>query len=174
MPTKQSQKSMHDLLIEELRDLYDAEKQIERALPKMAKSATSDELRSAFEEHLEMTRQQRERLEEIFDKMDTPRRGKKCEAIAGLIEEAKDLMQEGLKPEVLDVGLIVGAQKVEHYEIAAYGSVRDHAKIMGLNEVADLLEKTLEEEKQTDMKLNKIAVSGVNQKGYEVSQKAAE
>lgn len=169
----QNQRSMHDLFIEQLRDLYDAEKQIEKVLPRLAKAATSGELKSAFEQHAEQTRGQVERLEQIFEKMDTKPRGKRCEAVAGLIEEAKELLQEGLLPEVLDVGLIAGAQKVEHYEIASYGSVREHAKVLGMNDVAALLDETLKEEKETDMRLNKIATSSVNRKGVDSTAGAA-
>ena len=116
-------KSVHDLLVDELRDLYHAEKQLVKALPKMAKAAKSDKLRQAFEHHLEETKGQVERLETVFDKLEMPARAKRCEAMAGLIEEAQEMIEEIKTPEVLDAALIAAAQKVEHYEIASYGSV---------------------------------------------------
>jgi ferritin-like metal-binding protein YciE len=158
-----SLKSVQDLLIDELRDIYHAEQQLVKALPKMAKAAKSDKLRQAFEHHLEQTRGQVERLEQVFDKLKTRSRGKPCQAMQGLIEEAKEMMEEIKTPEVLDVALITAAQKVEHYEIASYGSVCALAEALGEKEVAKLLGQTLEEEKQADQKLNQIALSDVNQ-----------
>jgi ferritin-like metal-binding protein YciE len=155
-------KSVQDLLIDELRDIYHAEKQLVKALPKMAKATKSDKLRQAIEHHLEETKGQVDRLEQVFDKLDTRTRGKTCEAMEGLIEEAKEMMEEIKTPEVLDVALIAAAQKVEHYEIASYGSVCALAEALGQNEVAQLLNQTLEEEKQADQKLNQIALSDVN------------
>jgi ferritin-like metal-binding protein YciE len=156
-------KNVQDLLLDELRDIYDAEKQLVRALPKMAKAASSEQLRVAFEKHLEETKNQVERLEQVFDKLDTRARGKRCEAMRGLVEEASELMEEIKIPQVLDAALIAGAQKVEHYEIAAYGSVRALAEACGHQEVARLLDETLDEEKEADQKLNQIALSEVNQ-----------
>ena len=156
-------KSVQDLLLSELRDLYDAEKQLVKALPKMAKAASSEQLRVAFQEHLEETKNQAERLEKVFEKLDTPTRGKSCEAMRGLVQEASEMMEEIKTPQVLDAALITGAQKVEHYEIAAYGSVRALAEACGHKEVAQLLDETLEEEKAADEKLNHIALSEVNQ-----------
>jgi ferritin-like metal-binding protein YciE len=153
---------MRELLIDELRDIYHAEKQLVKALPKMAKAAKADKLRQAFEHHLEETKGQVERLEEVFEKLDVRASGKRCEAMEGLIEEAKEMIEEIKTPEVLDAALVVGAQKVEHYEIASYGSVRELAKALGENEVAKLLDATLAEEKQADQKLNSLAVSDVN------------
>ena len=158
-----SLKSVQDLLIDELRDIYHAEQQLVKALPKMAKTAKSDKLRQAFEHHLEETRGQVERLEQVFDKLGTRSRGKPCQAMQGLIEEAKEMMEEIKTPEVLDVALITAAQKVEHYEIASYGSAGALAEALGEKEVAKLLGQTLEEEKQADQKLNQIALSDVNQ-----------
>jgi ferritin-like metal-binding protein YciE len=155
-------KSVQDLLIDELRDIYHAEKQLVKALPKMAKASKSDKLRQAIEHHLEETKGQVDRLEQVFDKLDTRTRGKTCEAMEGLIEEAKEMMEEIKTPEVLDVALIAAAQKVEHYEIASYGSVCALAEALGQNEVAQLLNQTLDEEKQADQKLNQIALSEVN------------
>lgn len=157
-------KTMHDLLLEELRDIYHAEKQITKALPKMAKSASTDELKQAFEQHLEETKTQIERLEQVFSELETRPRGKTCEGMQGIVEEAKELMDEIEDADLLDAGLIAAAQKVEHYEIAAYGSARTWARLLGMAKVADLLEKTLEEEKATDAKLNTIATEVVNEK----------
>jgi ferritin-like metal-binding protein YciE len=156
-------KSVNDLLLEELRDVYHAEKQLVKALPKMAKKAKSDKLRQAIEEHLEETKGQVERLEQAFEKLEVPTRGKRCEAMEGLIAEAEEVMEEITTPEVLDAAMIAAQQKVEHYEIASYGSARALAEALGHDEVAELLEQTLDEEKQADEKLNDIALSEVNQ-----------
>ena len=155
-------KNVQDLLLNELRDLYDAEKQLVKALPKMAKAASSEQLRQAIQVHLEETKVQVERLEDVFERLDTRPRGKGCEAMRGLVEEAGEIMEEIKTPQVLDAALIAGAQKVEHYEIAAYGSARALAEACGHQEVAQLLDETLEEEKQADQKLNQIALSEVN------------
>ena len=155
-------KSVNDLLLDELRDIYHAEKQLVKALPKMAKKAKSDKLRQAFEHHLEQTKGQVDRLEQVFDKLDARSRGKRCEAMEGLVEEAQEMMEEITTPEVLDAAMIAAAQKVEHYEIASYGSVCALAEALGHGEVAKLLEQTLGEEKETDQKLNQIALSEVN------------
>ncbi len=151
--------NLKGLLIEELRDLYSAEQQMVKALPKMAKAASSDELRSAFEDHLEQTKGHVERLERAFELMGLAARAKKCAAMEGLIEEGKELIEEGLPDNVQDAGLIGAAQKVEHYEIAGYGTARTHAELLDLSEVAGLLEQTLDEEKQTDEKLTDLSVS---------------
>jgi ferritin-like metal-binding protein YciE len=155
-------KTVQDLLLNELRDLYDAEKQLVNALPKMAKAASSEQLRQAIQVHLEETKIQVERLEDVFERLNTRTRGKRCEAMRGLVEEASEIMEEIKTPQVLDAALIAGAQKVEHYEIAAYGSARALAETCGHQEVAQLLDDTLEEEKQADEKLNQIALSEVN------------
>jgi ferritin-like metal-binding protein YciE len=155
-------KSIQDLFVEELRDIYHAEKQILKALPKMAKSAQHPELKQAFELHLEQTRGQVERLEQVFDQLDVPKRGKRCEAMEGLIEEARSTMEEIEDNSVLDVGMIINAQKVEHYEIAGYGSLVALANQLGHKEAASLLEQTLNEEKETDQKLNEVALRVVN------------
>lgn len=162
-------KSMQDLLLEELRDIYHAEKQLVRALPKMAKAARSDRLRTAFEEHLEETNVHVERLEQAFEQLDARKRGKRCEAMEGLIDEARELMEEVKTPEVLDVALIGGAQKVEHYEIATYGSLHALAEALGETDLAKLLATTLEEEKAADLKLNKIALEDVNKKAMKAA-----
>jgi ferritin-like metal-binding protein YciE len=155
-------KTLEDLLISELRDLYHAENQIIKALPRMARAASSEELRAAFEEHLEQTRGHVERLEEVFDELGQRPKGKKCEAIEGMIQECKDLMAEDIEPNVLDAGLIACAQKVEHYEMAGYGTVRTWARHLGQESVAELLQETLNEEGETDHKLTELAESMVN------------
>jgi ferritin-like metal-binding protein YciE len=135
----------------------------------MAKGASSEQLRVAFDEHLEETKSQVERLEKVFEKLDTRARGKPCQAMRGLVEEASKKMEEIKTPQILDVALIAGAQKVEHYEIAAYGSVRALAEACGHQEVAQLLDETLEEEKEADQKLNQVALSEVNQAALEAA-----
>jgi ferritin-like metal-binding protein YciE len=162
-------KSVNDLELEELRDIYHAEKQLVKALPKMAKKAKSDKLRQAFEHHLDQTRGHVDRLEQVFEKLDTRPRAKRCEAMEGLITEAEELMEEVNTPEVLDAALIAAAQKVEHYEIASYGTLHALAEELGQNEVANLLEQTLNEEKEADEKLNQIALSDVNKAALQVA-----
>lgn len=151
-----------ELLIDELRDIYHAENQLVKALPKMAKAAKAPKLRQAFEHHLGETKGQVERLDRVFERLDTRSSGKRCEAMQGLIEEAKEMIEEIKTPEVLDCALIVGAQKVEHYEIASYGSVCALADALGEKDVKQLLEQTLNEEKAADQTLNKLAISEVN------------
>ena len=163
-------KSFQDLLELELKDLYSAEKQITKALPKMAKAATNEDLKEAFETHLEETEGQIERLEKVFKQLDISfTRVEKCKAMEGLIEEGKEIMEEDMEPEVLDAALICAAQKVEHYEIAGYGCARTFAQQLGHSEVADLLQATLDEEGQADKKLNDIAESVVNQEAQAAS-----
>lgn len=150
--------ALKELYIEELRDIYSAEEQLTKALPKLAKAATSEELRAGFEEHLEQTKGHVERLDQIFEALGEKPSGKKCRGMEGLIAEGKELMEEGeFEGEALDAGLISAAQRVEHYEIAAYGSVRTYANILGEEEAVSLLEQTLEEEKETDQKLTGLA-----------------
>jgi ferritin-like metal-binding protein YciE len=156
-------KSVNDLLLDELRDIYHAEKQLVKALPKMAKKAKSDDLRQAFEHHLDETKGHVERLDQVFQQLDARSGGQRCEAMEGLIEEAKEMMDDVTTPEVLDAAMITAAQKVEHYEIASYGSVCALAEALGHKDAARLLEETLNEEKAADQKLNQIALSGVNQ-----------
>jgi ferritin-like metal-binding protein YciE len=151
-------KDLRDLFIEELRDLYSAESQIIKALPKMTKAASSAELKSGFEEHLEQTKEHLTRLEQIFESLDQSPKGKKCNGMEGLLEEGKELMDEDASPEVMDAGLIAAAQHVEHYEIAGYGCVRRYAELLGDKKAAGLLQKTLDEEKQTDQKLTKLSL----------------
>jgi len=150
--------TLQEFLVDELKDLYSAEKQILKALPKMAKKASSKELRAAFESHLKETEKQVERLETIFEELEESPRGKKCAGMEGLLEEGKEIMEENAdEPEILDVGMIAAAQRVEHYEIAGYGCARTYAQLLGLDEAARLLDETLEEEKAADIKLTQIA-----------------
>ena len=149
--------SLRGLYIEELRDLYSAEKQLTKALPKMAKAAVSEELRNGFTEHLEQTHGHVERLEQIFEALGQRAGGKKCTGMEGLIEEGSEVMQEDFEGEVMDAALISAAQRVEHYEIAAYGTVCAFADLLGETEHASLLRQTLEEEKLTDQKLTELS-----------------
>ena len=155
-------KSLDDLLVHELQDMYDAEKQIMKALPKMARAATHPKLRAAFEEHLEQTEGQIERLEQVFKLLGLPAKGKKCDGMAGLIEEGKKMMEQDAEPSVKDAALIAAAQKVEHYEIASYGCVCTYAEMLGYEQVHDLLGQNLEEEETTDEKLTILAESVIN------------
>lgn len=166
-------KTMQDLLIEDLRDIYHAEKQITKALPKLAKAAHSEQLRQAFQAHLEETQGQIERLEQVFEALDIVKRAKRCDAMEGLISEAHEILDMGLAPEVQDAALIAAAQKVEHYEIASYGTLHAYATACGLTQVAQLLEETLNEEKSTDQKLNQLAIGDVNKKAIAAGRKAA-
>lgn len=150
---------MQELLTEELRDLLDAEKQLTKALPKMAKAATSAELRQCFTEHLEVTKNQITRLEQVFEQLGERAKSKPCKAMKGLIEEAQEHIQEHEKGDVLDNMLITAAQKVEHYEIAGYGTVRALSKSLGQREVTGLLQETLKEEGDADKKLTQIALT---------------
>jgi ferritin-like metal-binding protein YciE len=154
--------SLHDLYVNELKDLYSAENQLLKALPKMAKAADSDKLRAAFEEHLEVTKGQVKRLDEIFDELDSSPTGKKCKAMEGLIEEGDEVLEEGGEPAVLDAALIAAAQRVEHYEIAGYGCVRTFATLLGYEEAAALLQETLDEEAEADKKLTELAETAIN------------
>ncbi|HYE03683.1 MAG TPA: ferritin-like domain-containing protein [Phycisphaerales bacterium] len=154
--------TLDKLYIHELKDLYNAEIQLVRALPKMAKAASHEDLRAAFEEHLEVTKAQAGRLEQIFESLGISGKGKKCEAMLGLIEEAKNAMDEIEEPDVLDAALITAAQRVEHYEMAGYGTVRTWARQLGREEEAQILQQTLDEEGETDKKLTMIAESMVN------------
>ena len=149
--------NLQELFVDELKDMYDAEKQLTKALPKMAKAADSQELRTAFEEHLEITRMQVNRLEEVFKSLGMAARGKTCEGMKGLIEEGQEMMEEIEQGPTLDAALISAAQKVEHYEIASYGTLATFAEILGQQDAKDLLGQTLEEEKEADEKLTGIA-----------------
>jgi ferritin-like metal-binding protein YciE len=162
-PAKSDETMLRELFVEELKDILWAEKHLTKALPKMRKAATSEELAAAFEEHLEVTQGQIERIEQVFEMLEMPVRAKKCEAMEGLVQEAQNVIEELPKGSlVLDAGLIISAQKVEHYEIASYGSLVQLAKTMGEMEIADLLQETLDEEKEADELLTELAVSGIN------------
>ena len=154
--------TLEKLYISELRDLYSAENQLLKALPKMAKGASSPELKDAFEKHLEQTKGHVERLEELFEQRDESPKGKPCKAMKGLIEEGSEILKEEGEDSVLDAGLIVAAQKVEHYEIASYGSVRTFANLLGKEDEAELLQATLDEERETNEILNQLAETVVN------------
>lgn len=156
MPKTQT---LEDAFVEEIRDLYDAEKQLVRALPKMAKAASSEELKSAFQEHLEQTKGQVQRLEQIFELLDQKARSKPCKGMRGLIEEGQETIEESQEEHLHDLSLIAAAQKVEHYEISGYGTVRTFAQVMGNKEAVQLLDQTLKEEEAADKKLSQIARS---------------
>lgn len=164
-------KTMEDLYVQELKDLYDGEKQILKALPKMAKAATSDALKTAFEEHLQQTQRQVERLEQIFNNRGEKASGKKCKGIEGIIEEGSELMDEVDESPLLDAGMIAAAQKVEHYEMAGYGTVCTFAERLGDNQAAGLLRQTLEEEKATDKKLSQLAETMINEEALQTGSR---
>lgn len=156
--------TIQDLYIEQLQDLYDAENQITDALPKMARHTNSPRLREGFEEHLQQTKEQVQRLEQIFKGLSVDPGSEKCEAMRGIIKEGEEMMNKDASQEVLEAGMIASAQRVEHYEIAAYGTVRTLAKQLGRNDDVKLIEQTLSEEKETDSKLTDIAEQSVNPK----------
>lgn len=155
-------KSLKDLLVDELKDIYHAEKQITRALPKMIKSASSARLKSAFENHLRDTENQIKRLEQVFEELGVPAKGKRCFGMEGIINEGKEKIEEFAGNPVLDAALISSAQKVEHYEIASYGTVRTYAEALGFNKAADLFQQNLEEEKKSDELLTAISEREIN------------
>ncbi|HEY8020586.1 MAG TPA: ferritin-like domain-containing protein [Thermoanaerobaculia bacterium] len=158
--------SLRDLYVEQLKDLYSAETQLVDALPKMADAAASPELKTAFREHLSQTRQHVERLEKVFRGMNEKPKGETCEGMKGLIKEGEEMIKMKGEPEVIDAGLIAAAQRVEHYEIAGYGTVRTYAELLGDQEAVRLLERTLQEEEEADEKLTAIATSGVNEEAF--------
>lgn len=150
--------SLRELFVEELQDLYSAETLILKALPKMIEKASSSDLKNGFSDHLEQTRSQVRRLDQIFDQLDNvDRKGRKCKGMEGIIKENSQLLKEDAEPEVLDAGMIAGAQRVEHYEIAAYGTVKTYARLLGRDDWEQLLQQTLDEEKQTDAKLTQLS-----------------
>jgi ferritin-like metal-binding protein YciE len=155
--------TLDELFLDEIRDLYDAEKQLVKALPKMAKAASSDGLRQAFTSHLQETEGHVGRLEQIFEELGQKARGKKCTAMAGLISEGEELIGDTEESPVRDAGLIAAAQKVEHYEMAGYGSARTHAELLEHADAARLLQMTLGEEKAADNKLNQLAKATINE-----------
>ncbi|MDR6663513.1 YciE/YciF ferroxidase family protein [Tardiphaga sp. 20_F10_N6_6] len=155
-------KDLNDLFLDTLKDIYFAEKQILKALPKMAKAATSDKLRAAFEKHHDETEGQVERLEQIFELLDKPARGKTCDAILGILDEGKEIMDEYKGTSSLDAGLLAAAQAVEHYEISRYGTLKAWATELGMKDAVRLLDETLNQEKKTDESLSVLAKSAVN------------
>jgi ferritin-like metal-binding protein YciE len=166
-----SNENLQKLYVDQLKDLFSAENQLLKALPKMAKAASSDELRTGFEKHLEQTKGHVQRLEEIFESLDESPKGKKCSGMEGLVEEGAEVTEEGYENAVLDAGLIGAARRVEHYEMAAYTSTSEIAKALGLTKHASLLEKTLAEETQTDQKLAQLAKEINAQANEEGSEK---
>lgn len=166
---------LREFFIDGIKDIYWAEKQLTKSLPKMAKACTTDELRDAINEHLEVTEEQVARLEKVFELLDEKAQGKKCEAMAGLVKEANEIVDETEKGSVTrDAAIICAAQKVEHYEIASYGSLAQLARTLGESEVADLLAQTLEEEKETDENLTQLAESQINEEALEEGAVPAE
>lgn len=165
-----SSKNLQDLFHETLKDIYFAEKKILASLPKMAKAAHDSDLRAAFEKHEHETEGQVERLEKVFTLIEQPVRGKTCEAVNGIAEEAKDIMKEFKDSPALDAGLIASAQAVEHYEISRYGTLKAWAEELGLEEAVGLLEETLQEEKKTDQALNELALSSLNTEAQQAAE----
>ena len=163
-PSRRSRKTLVDLFLDALKDVYHAEKQVLRALPKLAKAEESDQVRQALEKHRDETEVQIERLEQVFEMLEKPARGKTCEAVQGLVEESKDLMQDFKDSEALDAALIAAQQSVEHYEISRYGTLRTWAGQLGMKRAVKLLEQTLQEEKKTDELLTQLAEAAVNLK----------
>ena len=159
-----AEKTLNDLFLHTLKDIFYAEKQILKALPKMAKNAESEELRQAFETHLEETEGQIERLEQVFEMLGKPARGVTCEAINVIIEEGKGIMEDFADSEALDAGILSAAQAVEHYEITRYGTLKTWAEELGMRDAAKLLDQNLQEEKKTDQLLTKLAEARVNAK----------
>ena len=166
--------TLHDAFIDELRDTYDAERQLLKALPKLAKAANNPKLRQAFESHRQETEGQVERLEQIFESLDEKVRGKHCDGIAGIIEEGKSIMEEDFDEDTMDACLIAAGQRAEHYEMAAYGTLVAWAQAMGHRDAARLLQQTLDEEKAADEKLSKLAEGGINQSAADASQSGDE
>ncbi|HEV7365986.1 MAG TPA: ferritin-like domain-containing protein [Gemmatimonadales bacterium] len=166
--------SLDKLFLEELRDMYNGEKQITRALPKMAKAAENPELQQAFTKHLKETEGQIQRLEKIFQQLGEAVRGKTCKGLQGILEEGKEMMEEDGEEAVLDAALISAAQKVEHYEIASYGCLRTYAQLLGHDEVVRLLEQNLAEEEAADKKLTQLGESGINEAAAAVGGQAGE
>jgi ferritin-like metal-binding protein YciE len=163
-------KNLHDLFHETLKDIYYAEKKILTSLPKMAKAAQSSDLRAAFEKHERETEGQVERLEQVFALIEEPARGKTCDAINGIINESKEIMTEFKGSPALDAGLLASAQAVEHYEIARYGTLKNWAGELGLEQAVELLDETLQEEKKTDAALTELSQSGINQQAQQAAE----
>jgi ferritin-like metal-binding protein YciE len=162
--------TLQDAFIDELRDTYDAERQLTKALAKLAKAATAPELQEAFTSHLEETQEQIQRLEQVFETLEEKARGKHCDGIAGIIEEGKAIMEENFDDATMDACLIAAGQRAEHYEMAAYGTLVAWARILGHGEVAELLQQTLDEEEAADEKLSGLAEGGINQSAADASE----
>jgi ferritin-like metal-binding protein YciE len=165
--------SLESLMLHEVKDLYHAEKQLVKTLPKVAKKASSPQLKQAIEQHLRQTEGHVNRLEQIFELLGQPPKAVKCKAMAGILEEGEETLNLKATPETLDAAIITAAQKVEHYEIAGYGSLSTWAKTLGRNDILTLLKQTLQEEKETDEKLTELATSGINQSSAERAREAA-
>ena len=161
--------TLHDAFIDELRDMYDAEKQLTKALSKLAKAASNPKLREAFETHLAETQNQIERLEEVFESLDEKARGKHCDGIAGIIDEGKSMMDEDFDEATMDACLIAAGQRAEHYEMAAYGTLVAWSQAMGHKNATKLLQQTLDEEKAADKKLTSLAEGGINQSAADIA-----
>jgi ferritin-like metal-binding protein YciE len=166
--------SLHDLYVDELKDLYNAENQLLKSLPRMAKAATAPELKAAFTEHLDVTRTQVERLDRIFADLGVSPKGKKCKAMEGLVEEGKEIVDEDGEPSVIDAALIAAAQRVEHYEMAGYGCVRTFANLLGYGDAAALLQETLDEEGEADKRLTELAETVINVAAEQADDEAEE
>ncbi len=162
--------TLSDLYVEELRDLYNAERQILKALPKIIKAASHDDLKEALESHRQQTEGHVTRLEQIFEYLGKNAKGKTCHGMEGVLSEGAELIEEGPEAEVLDAGIIAAAQRVEHYEIAAYGSVRTWAEQLGFNDHVELLEQTLDEEKEADQKLTQLATESINEEAAQETE----
>src|SRR6202161_4392344 len=169
--TLMSHRNLKSLYVDELQDLYSSEQQLIKALPKMAKAVNSDELRKGFEEHLQQTRQHATRLEQILSALGEPVKGKKCKGMAGIVAEGGEMMSEDFEGALMDAALISAAQRVEHYEIAAYGAVHAYATLMGESEAASLLQQTLDEEKETDQKLTELSEE-INSEAFSLGAEA--
>lgn len=165
--------SLEDLLLHELKDIYHAEQQLVKALPKVAEKASSPELKNALEEHLHETEGHVDRLEKLFDLLEQPAKSVKCKAMQGILDEGEEWLKEKADPETLDAGIILSAQKVEHYEICAYGSMASWAEMLGRQDVKTLLGQTLSEEERADKKLTDLAKSGINQRSLQKPRRAA-
>lgn len=161
--------NLQDLYVDQLKDIYSAERQLEKALPKMAKAAQAPDVRQAFEQHLEQTKRQLDRLQQVFDKVGANPGRKKCVGMEGLIKETEEFLSQSVSPAVMDAGLIANAQRAEHYEIAAYGTVRTFANMMGQKEAATLLQQTLDEEAQTDKMLTSLAERYANPRAEQLT-----
>lgn len=166
--------TLKKLYVEELRDVYNAEQQLVKALPKMAKAASAEELRDALQDHLEETKGHVERIEEIFGELDESPKGKTCHGMKGLVEEGSEILEEKGEESVIDSGIIAAAQKVEHYEIATYGTLRTWAELLGESDAADLLQQTLDEEGDADKRLNELAEDIVNPEALSEAEEAEE